>query len=93
MAGIPLIGRDPSRRAGVASVAPWAAPTGGERGLVGNVGRAASGIGARTHGYASGTIPCAPRGNFARVSSGMFRCAETSLGGRWLSQLASETSS
>src|SRR5580658_11273211 len=29
--------------------------------------------------YGSGTIPCAPRGNFARVSSGMFRCAETSL--------------
>ena len=54
---------------------------------------AASGIGARTHDYGSGTIPCAPRGNFARVSSGMFRCAETSLGGRWLSQLASETSS
>jgi hypothetical protein len=44
-------------------------------------------------GYGSGTIPCAPRGNVARVSSGMFRCAETSLGGRWLSQLASETSS
>jgi Protein of unknown function (DUF664) len=43
--------------------------------------------------YGSGTMPCAPRGNVARVSSGMFRCAETSLGGRWLSQLASETSS
>ena len=43
--------------------------------------------------YGSGTIPCAPRGNFARVSSGMFRCSETSLGGRWLSQLDSETSS
>ena len=43
--------------------------------------------------YGSGTIPCAPRGNFARVSPGMFRCAETSLGGRWASQLASETSS
>jgi hypothetical protein len=45
------------------------------------------------HGYGSGTMPCAPRGNLARVSWGMFRCAETSLGGRWLSQLASETSS
>ena len=59
----------------------------------GNVGRAAAGTGGRTHDYGSGTIPCAPRGNFARVSSGMFRCAETSFGGRWLSQLASETSS
>ena len=53
----------------------------------GNIGREA------THGYGSGTIPCAPRGNFARVSPGMFRCAETSFGGRWASQLASETSS
>ena len=76
--------------------------------LVGHVGRTASDFGARTygyrigtiaacryhtHGYFSGTIPCAPRGNLARVSPGMFRCAETSLGGRWLSQLASETSS
>ena len=43
--------------------------------------------------YGTGTMPRAPRGNFARVSSGMFRCAETSLGGRWASQLASETSS
>jgi hypothetical protein len=56
-------------------------------------GGGAPGTGARTHGYGSGTVPCAPRGNFASVSPGMFRCADTSLGGRWASQLASETSS
>ena len=58
----------------------------------GNVGTGC-GAGGCGDGYGSGTIPCAPRGNLARVSAGMFRCAETSLGGRWASQLASETSS
>jgi hypothetical protein len=29
-------------------------------------GQAASGVSGRAHGYGSGTIPCAPRGNFAK---------------------------